>query len=159
MFTHRSKTIKLTLATLFLFTSSNATSAGFNKIFGISNNFTHNNQPAVSISFGETETEYCTAILLKKDIYAGFTGKSFRKNNKNIDIDCSLNGAYFVRSSKHKTGLKITINQIDDKNQQADISIKLKLIDPSKNDLATLETKPLLIKGEFYKQLMAGVQK
>jgi len=159
MFTHRSKTIKLTFATFFLFASFNATSAGFNKIFSVSDGFTYNNQPAVSISFGEKETEYCSLTLLKKDIYTGFTAKSFRKKNKNIDIDCSLNGAYFVRSSKHKTGLKITIHKIDDKNQQADISIKLKLIDPSKNDLATLETKPLLIKGEFYKQLMAGVKK
>jgi len=159
MFAQRSKIIKLTLSTLFLLASFNATSAGFNKIFSVSDGFTYNNQPAVSISFGEKETEYCTLTLFKKDIYPGFTGKSFSKNNHNIDIDCSLNGAYFVRSSKHQTGLKITINQIDDKKQQADISIKLKLIDPSKNDLARLETKPLLIKGEFYKQLVAGVQK
>lgn len=116
--------------------------------------FTHKDKSAVSISFGESDTNHCTATIYRSKVKQGYSVSSEKRSNTDFSIECSWNGGYFVESSNHQTFTNLAITAIDKKSKTATMMMSFKLVGlPS---AGFLERHDLLIplSGKNFENLM-----
>jgi hypothetical protein len=115
-----------------------------NTVFSVSDfDYTMNNEKAVAISFGESQTNYCTVTMYRNLVANGYSAISEQSNAREISMDCHWDSQYYVESSKHPTLAKINIKELDQQAKRAQIIVSLNLVNPSKNTYLTLENVTL----------------
>ncbi|SGY88848.1 hypothetical protein [Moritella viscosa] len=137
-FTKAYKTVSfLWLATYVIFIAYSANSDLNNnhapeqlKILSVSNyDFTMNEQPAVSISIGNDNDNYCSITINRSDVSTnGASFSSEQKNNKSVSVDCNWDKSHYVQSSKHPTQVMVTLSDTNTKLGAGSIEVSLKLV-------------------------------
>ena len=115
--------------------------------------YTMNDKQAVSISFGETQNNFCSATIYRASVAAGYEVSSQQKSSKDISVDCNWSGKYYVQSSKHQTSVKFEMLSIDPKTKTAEATVSVKLVEPSSGKYFKLGVTPLVISGEHFDHL------
>lgn len=116
--------------------------------------FTLNGTPAISLSFGESQSNFCSLTLTKNSVLQGYSFESNQKNNDSMSIDCNWDGKTFVQSSKHSTLLKFSITELNKESLLAKATVSLNLVDPSNNEYFSLENIQLIIEGDYFNNLI-----
>lgn len=115
------------------------------KLLHVSDGFTLNEKPAVSIYFGESDNNFCNFTLVKSTIKKDAVIISIKGNNADFSAECNWDNGYFVDTSKFDTnaGFKLTNRKADGKQV---IVVKASLFDPQTKkffsfDFHQVETK------------------
>lgn len=123
-------------------------------IFSVSDyEYTMNERQAVSISFGETQRNYCSATIYRESVSSGYTVSSQHKSNKDFSIDCNWAGKYYVQSSKYQTFAAFELLSIDPQSKTAEATVSAKLVDPNSGEYFELDATPLEINGVNFDHL------
>ncbi|MGB3222512.1 MAG: hypothetical protein WBB23_06905 [Desulforhopalus sp.] len=110
-------------------------------------------EQAVSISFGETETNWCSATISREYVKVGFKTELHQNSSGNLSIGCNWDGQYFVQSSKHPTLTSLSINTLDSASKTAEIDITAKLVNPHNDTYLDIGTQRILISGVNFDHL------
>ncbi|MEZ9516563.1 hypothetical protein AB4240_17285 [Vibrio splendidus] len=117
--------------------------------------YTMNEQPAVSISFGKDDDNFCNITLNRKDIAQGFSSTLENKSSGNISSSCNWDKNYYIQSSKHPTLASITINKLDTDNHTATIKASLKLVNnKTLDDYFEVNGVELVVSGKQFTNLI-----
>lgn len=123
-------------------------------IFSVSDyEYTMNDKPAVSISFGETQSNYCSATIYRASVSSGYKVSSQQKSSSDIAVECNWSGKYYVQSSKHQTLATFELLSIDPQTKTAEATVSVKLVEPSSGEYFKLGATPLVISGEYFDHL------
>lgn len=129
--------------------------ANASEVFSVSDyEYTMNEKQAVSVSFGETQKNYCSATIYRSSIKEGYKVSSQQKSNRNISIDCNWGGKYYVQSSKHKTNVDFELKSINSSSKSAEIQISGKLVNPYNGKYFTLKNTPILVQDIHFDNLI-----
>ncbi|OEA87395.1 hypothetical protein BBM70_10160 [Vibrio parahaemolyticus] len=117
--------------------------------------YTMNEQPAVSITFGKDNNNFCDVTLYRDDIVQGFSSTLENKSSGNLSSSCTWNKAYYVQSSKHPTLASLTIDKLDKVNQTANIKASLKLVNSKTlDDFFEIDDVEIKVSGEQFMNLI-----
>ncbi|MCW7551673.1 hypothetical protein NX722_03240 [Endozoicomonas gorgoniicola] len=116
-----------------------------------------NNQQAVSLSFGQTNENFCSATIYRSSVAKGYKIQSKQNNNKSISADCHWDGKYYVQSSKHQTSVDLEISDLDRNAKNAVLNISLKLIEPKSGEFFTLNNVALNLSGNNFDSLVKEI--
>ncbi|MBD9354807.1 hypothetical protein [Methylomonas albis] len=84
------------------------------KVIGVTDfKFTLRDKPAVSINFGESDTNHCSATVQRSKVKQGYAASSAKRSNTDFSIECNWDGDYFVESSNHLTFTDLSIVTLD----------------------------------------------
>ena len=115
--------------------------------------FTWNDKQAVSISFGETQSNYCSTTIYRVSVVTGYKVSSQQNSRKEISTDCNWSGKYYMQSSKHSTSAKFELLSIDQKSKTAKAVVSVKLVESNSGEYFTLDNTALVISGEHFGHL------
>jgi len=127
------------------------------EVYSVSDyDFTLNDQPAISISFGETQNNFCSITLYRSSVYAGYSVDIIKSknNDQTATINCHWEGKYYVQSSKHDTYFNMRIESLDKENKVATINSSLKLVNPSNGQFFTLDNVIININKNYFDNLV-----
>lgn len=91
--------------------------------------YTMNDKQAISILFGETQSNFCSVTIYRAAVKQGYSVSSAQRDDHSISVDCNWNGRYFLESSKHPTFSSVSIVSLDKDKKSAQIEISVKLIE------------------------------
>ncbi len=107
------------------------------KILSVGDGFTIGGKPAVSISFGRSDSDYCTVTfapsqfkLVSKPKNPDFYAVAyFQKEPSNyINGDCNINNKHYVISNKHQTHAILGLHNIDTQSKTASVSVDVQAV-------------------------------
>jgi len=125
------------------------------KVVSVSDySFTLNEQQAVSVIFGASDYNYCSLTVLRQSVSDSFKFSSTQRSDKDASISCTWDKKHFVQSSKHPTGLNIEILSLDKEAKKAEVSVSLKLVEPSSDEYFELNDARLLITDQGFEHLI-----
>ena len=119
--------------------------------------YTMNNKQAVSITFGETSTNYCDATIYRDSVKSGYSAISNQKSVTDLSMDCSWGGKNYMQSSKHPTSTNIKIVSLDSASKTATINVSLNLVNPSSDEYFSLKDVSLVLKNEQFDNLVKKI--
>lgn len=116
--------------------------------------FTLNDKPAVSIAFGESDSNYCDATILRSLVRQGYKASSTKRSDTSFSIDCHWDSDYFVESSNHKTFSNLSIKSIDKRKKTALIEISLRFVGLPSNKYIEFDKIQVFVSGDQFKNLI-----
>jgi len=119
--------------------------------------YTMNGNQAVSISFGESKDNFCSATIYRSSVRSGYSVTSKQKSTKNISMDCNWGGKYYVQSSKHPTSADLKITNLDSESGSAQIVVSMHLVNPSSDSYFTLKNVTLNLEKEQISNLVKKI--
>jgi len=85
--------LALSISNLIACTDSKQVNAS--NVFQVSDTSMNSNQ-AISIAFGETSNNYCSATIYRESVKSGYSVKSVKKSATDLSMDCNWDGKYYV---------------------------------------------------------------
>ena len=119
--------------------------------------YTMNSKQAVSISFGESKDNFCSATIYRSSVQAGYLVTSKQKSTKDISMDCNWGGKYYVQSSKHPTSAVLNIIDLDSESGSVQIGVSMHLVNPSSDSYFTLKNVILNLNKEQVSNLVKKI--
>lgn len=117
-------------------------------------------QPAVSVTFGESEENRCIATILRSNVKAGYSVSSIRgSKHEYITFNCNWDDVWYIENVNQDTYVKLEIVSLDQANKKAEVVISAKLSEYKKmnenpsGDSAELNRVRLLITGQHFDNL------
>ncbi|MBD9360315.1 hypothetical protein [Methylomonas fluvii] len=124
------------------------------KLIGVTDfKFTLRDKPAVSIHFGESDTNHCSATVQRSKVKQGYTVSSSKRSNADFSIECNWDGNYFVESSNHLTFTDFSIVTLDKKSKTASIMVSFKLLGLPSNTYLERHDVIVPISGKHFQSL------
>jgi len=125
------------------------------EVYSVSDyDFTLNNKQAVSIAFGESQSNYCSITLIRGAAIKGYSVNAKKNNDKNVSVDCSWNNKDYVQSSKHKTFVDLSVKSLDNQIKVSDIRISLKLVNAYSGEFFSLDKVKINITNAMFENLV-----
>ena len=117
-------------------------------------------KPAVSVSFGESQTNYCRVTILKSNLNTGYSVYSLRQDKyQEISFDCNWDGVSYIQNANLDTYVALEVLSVDPANKKAEIVISARLKEHKKlnenpsGDSAELNKLKLVITGQHFDKL------
>lgn len=130
---------------------------GINVLIVSDYDFTMNSKQAVSIIFGESNSNYCSVTIYRDSIKPGYLSTSRQKSVTDLSLDCNWDGENYLQSSKHPTSANINIVRLDSVNKTAEIKISLHLVNPSSDKYFTLKDISLVLNEDKFANLVKKI--
>ena len=124
-------------------------------IYGVTDfEYTMNGKQAVSITFGVTEKNNCSATIHRKSVKKGYSIEMKNKNSGDLSIECNWDGKYYVQSSKHPTLTRLKIKSIDPKLKEAEVVVSVNVVEPISNKYLDIGTNTIKVSGQNFDNLV-----
>lgn len=120
----------------------------------------NDDQQIVSVSFGESQTNYCSVAILRSNIKTGYSVYSLRRNKyQEISFDCNWDGVSYIQNENLDTYVELDVVSVDKTNKKAEIVLSSKLAEHKKldekpsGDSVELNKLMLVITGQHFDNL------
>lgn len=123
--------------------------------------FTLSDKQAVSIAFGEPDSNWCDVTIHRENVYEGYSVHSVRRNNyKEVSFECYTDGMLLILNDNIDTNVKLELTTLDHQNKTARVVISAKLHELTKasenrfGSIARLMAVELKITGQHFENLI-----
>lgn len=120
---------------------------------------TKNDKQAVTIAFGEEDTNWCSVEIYRESVRPAYKVVSERKLHSEISLTCHADGEMYVETSNNDTYVEFEFLSVNKETRTAEALISAKLIDYNRvvknqtDKFAELDDIRLVITGQHFDNL------